>query len=120
MLTYSTLLYFFRFLHQVTISGDIEAVGMSYVPTKAYMFIHIIQVSFNESLSFNAVANQPEAKAADESGSSRDVSGSGKLNVIKASPKALTKAEQIVMGETNVLHVETHSAKFEVVPAYEK
>ena len=121
---FTVLLYVSRLLYQVTIKGDIEATGTSYVPTKAYMFIHVTQVSFNENLSFTAVANQPEAKAADENGSSRDVSGLGNLNVISSPSKALPKADAVsklaVMGETNVVHVETHSAKLEVVPAYEK
>ena len=103
----------------MTIKGEIEAIGQSYVPVKAYMFIHLTQVSFNGNMSFNAVANQPEAKAADEDGNSRDVSGSGKLNLISSTPKA-DVPKQAMMGETNVLHVETHSAKLEVVPAYEK
>ena len=79
-------------------------------------------MSFNDEVSFTAVANHPEAKAADENGSSRDVSGLGELNVIepKAPPKAGVVSKLAVTGETNVLHVETHSAKLEVVPAYEK
>ena len=103
----------------MTIEGEIQATGVSYVPVIAYIFIHITQVSFNGKLSFNAVANHPEAKAADENGDSRDVSGSGQLNVVPSTPKA-DAPKQAMTGETNVLHVETHSAKLEVVPAYEK
>lgn len=101
------LMYVCCFLYQVTIEGEIETTGQSYVPVKAYMFIHVTQVSFNGKTSFNAVANHPEGKAADENGSSKEVSGSGQLNVVSKP-------------ETNVLQVETRSAKLEVVPVYKK
>lgn len=85
------------------------------MPAKAYMFIQMTQVEFNKGESFNAVADNPEARAAGEDGSSTGVSGSGKLNTIDAS-----HLKQVMKHEKNLLNVETLSAKFEVVPAFEK
>ena len=65
------------------ITGTIKAKGLSYVPVTAYLWIHLTQVSINDEESFTAIANQPEAKAADKDGSQSGVTGSGQLNVIK-------------------------------------
>lgn len=85
------------------------------MPVKAYMFIQMTQMQFDEGESFNAVADNPEARAAGEDGSSSGVSGSGKLNTIDAS-----NLQRVMKHEKNLLNVETLSAKFEVVPAFEK
>ena len=95
----------------MTIEGKLEATATSYVPTTAYVFIHIIQVSIDENIAFIAIDDHPKGKAADEKGSSRNVTGSENLHVIsKAQPK----------GETNMLCIKPRSAKLEVVPNYEK
>ena len=67
----------------MTISGEIHATGQSYVPTTAYIFIHLTQVTLDGKQSFNAIANQPEAKAAAEDGSQSGIKGEGKLNLIE-------------------------------------
>lgn len=64
--------------------GTIDATGMSYIPTVAYVFVHLIQVQVHGDESFTAVANNPEGKAADADGSQKDVSGSGRLHVLPA------------------------------------
>lgn len=81
----------------ITITGDIEAVGQSYVPVQAFAFVHLTQVSLNEKVSFNAVANQPDGKAADKDGSQKDVSGTGKLNVLGGGEAASFKSAGAVL-----------------------
>ena len=59
---------------QVTIEGEVEAVGQSYVPVEAYVFIHLTQVTINGHSGFNAIANQPRARAATDDGNQAGVS----------------------------------------------
>jgi hypothetical protein len=66
----------------VEIKGTIEAEGVSYVPTVAYVWIHLDQVSLNGKEAFTAVASEPDGKAADTDGSQKNVTGNGQLNVI--------------------------------------
>ena len=64
------------------IKGTIEAEGLSYVPTEAYLWVHLTQVSLNGKENFTAIASKPDGKAADKDGSQKNVTGSGSLNVI--------------------------------------
>lgn len=62
--------------------GTIDVTGKSYVPTVAYIFVHLIQVQVHSDETFTAIANNPEAKAADANGSQQNVSGNGDLHII--------------------------------------
>lgn len=66
------------------VEGTIVATGKSYIPTVAYAFVNLTQVQVHGDETFTAVANNPEGKAADASGSQKDVSGSGHLHVLPA------------------------------------
>ena len=89
----------------MTITGEIKAVGMSYVPVTAYVFVHLSQVSVNGAESFNAVANQPLGKAATENGSQANVTGGGDLHIIKDDDIVPALHNLKVKG---VLHSEVH------------
>ena len=88
------------------IEGEVKAVGQSYVPVQAYIFIHLTQVRLNDNAPFNAVANQPGAKAANKDGSQSGVTGSGKLNVISADNPAFYSlaAMGVLKSEVHIVH----------------
>ena len=88
---------------QVAITGTIQATGLSYVPTTAYLWVHFTQVSYNKGKEFTAIANNPTGKAADASGSQAHCSGDGKLNAVKLSGMHL-----------NVLNADVLSSKLRI------
>ena len=77
--------------------GTLDATGKSYVPTKAYVFIHLTQVQLNEKESFTAIANNPVGKAADDNGSQDNVIGSGSLNVLPTTMQLGEKFDMMYM-----------------------
>ena len=72
--------------------GYIEATGLSFVPTQAYVWVNLTQVAIDDTTQYNAVADQPDGKAADENGSQSDVTGSGSLNTIPSLSQLSTRA----------------------------
>lgn len=88
----------------MTITGEVTAVGQSYLPVKAYVFIHLSQVSLDGSESFNAVADQPVGKAATEDGAQNGVTGGADLNIIK--DDGVTGVHNLAI--KGLLHSEVH------------
>lgn len=62
--------------------GELTAIGQSYIPTVAYAWINLTQVTMNESEETTAVADNPTAKAADENGSNKNVAGDDKMHLL--------------------------------------
>ena len=91
----------------MTITGKITAVGLSYVPVTAYVFVHLSQVSLDEKESFNATANQPVGKAAAENGSQANVTGGGDLHIIKDDDAPAFHNLKV----KSVLHSEIHAVR---------
>ena len=90
----------------MTITGEITAVGQSYVPVQAFVFIHLIQVTIDGRESFNAVAEQPEGKVATEDGSQAAVTGAGKLHLINEKGASFLNLDM-----KGLLHSEVHAAR---------
>ena len=78
--------------------GSIEATGRSYIPTQAYVWINLTQVQMDEKTKFTAVANNPDAKAADDSGSEKNVDGSGSLHTL---PSVMSLAPNYAMAHVS-------------------
>ena len=75
----------------MTAEGHIKITGMSYVPSRAYVWVNTTVVKMNGKEAFTAVSNNPTANGADATGNDSNVSGHGTLHII---PKTMNLDKQ--------------------------
>ncbi|WP_428409193.1 hypothetical protein [Hyphococcus sp.] len=77
---------FLKSLHDVTttkvcVQGKVTATGLSNIPTTAAVYAEVTQIDFKDGKTITVV-NSSNPVVADESGDTKDVSGSGQLNIV--------------------------------------
>lgn len=62
--------------------GHIQATGVSYVPTQAYVWVNLTKIKLDDTAETSAVSNDPVGRVADSSGNDSNVSGGGNLHIM--------------------------------------
>ena len=66
----------------MTVTGSIEATGVSYVPTEVCVWVNLTQFQMDSKEQIVAITDNPPTMAANGKGDDSEVEGSGSLHIL--------------------------------------